>query len=185
MGIDDGAFGRTQRTAPLVGVVVSTPSYVEAVVRSRVTVDGRDATDRIIRLVERSGHREGLRAILLDGIAVGGFNVVDLDALFRRLKVPVVSVTPRAPNFPRIRAALKEYFPEDFIRRWRIVRAHSLFRVPVGHGAIRATAVGCTRPEAIALVARTTILGHWPEPLRLAHLIARSGAARRRAGVNV
>jgi uncharacterized protein len=184
LGIDDGPFGRGQRTAPLVGVVVSTPLYIEAIVRSRVTVDGTDATERIIALVENSGHREGLRALLLDGIAVGGFNVVDLDAIYDRLRIPVVSVTPRAPNFARIRAALREYFPADFARRWGLVRAHRLFRVPIGDGALRATAIGCTQREASALVARTTILGHWPEPLRLAHLVARSGARRRRLRVN-
>ncbi|MFZ3355264.1 MAG: DUF99 family protein [Thermoplasmata archaeon] len=184
IGIDDGAFGRDQKTAPLVGVVLSTPTYVEAIVRSRVTIDGTDATERIIALVEHSGHQEGIRGILLDGIAVGGFNVVDLDAVYERLQIPVVSVTPRAPNFERIRAALLEYFPADFARRWAIVRAHRLYRVPIGSGTLRATGVGCSRREASALVLRTTILGHWPEPLRLAHLVARAGFHRRRLGVN-
>ncbi len=148
------------------------PGHVEGVAVSRVRVDGRDAADRIIGIVRSVPQFEGVRGILLDGVAVGGFNIIDLAALSRTLGLPVVAVTRRVPDFERIRAALRKYFPKDFRRRWSLLRAHNLFRVPTAGEPILATAVGCRRAEAIALVRRTTTRGYWPEPLRLAHAVA-------------
>ncbi len=140
--------------------------------RTRVRVDGNDATERIAGMLTASPHLEGARAVLLDGIAVGGFNLVDLDRLEELLERPVVAVTRDRPEYPRIRSALKKYFPREFARRWGLVRAHPLFRAPTSGRPIFASAVGCRRTEAVELLRRTTVRGLWPEPLRLAHLVA-------------
>jgi len=176
VGVDDGAFARTDRSAPIAAVVLSAPSYVEAIRTSHVRVDGRDGTRAVTALVRATGPLEGVRALLLDGAVVGGFNVLDLDAIHRALDLPIVALTRRPPDFPRIRAALRKWFPRDADERWRRLRAHRLFRVPTGGQPILAAAVGCTARDAAALVARTTVRGYWPEPLRLAHLVASSAA---------
>jgi len=177
VGVDDGAFARSDRFAPIAAVVVSAPGYVESIRTSRVRVDGRDATRRVVALVRSTGPIDGLRAVLLDGAVLGGFNVVDLDAVHRALGRPVVAVTRRPPDFARIRVALAKWFPRDAPERWRVLTAHRLFAVPtVGGRPIRAAAVGCSRADAARLVRRTTVRGHWPEPLRLAHLVASAGS---------
>ena len=175
--MDDGLFSRRARSAPLVAVVFSSPDQVEAVHLGRVSVDGRDASDRVIALLESSPHLAGLRAVLLDGIAVGGFNVLDLGRISRTLGLAVVSVTRRPPDFERISAALRKYFPRDYRRRWSLVTAYPLFRVPTGGEPILAAAAGCSRAEATALLQRLTVRGFWPEPLRLAHLVAHAVGA--------
>ena len=172
LGIDDGSFARTDRTAPLVAVAISAPDHVEGILRSEVQVDGWDATERMVALLRDSRYLEGARALLLDGVSFGGFNVVDLGRLARALRRPVVSVTRDRPEWPSIRAALRKHFPIDGERRWRRLRAHPLFRVPTDGEPLWAAAVGCTRAEARELLARTTVRGFWPEPLRVAHLIA-------------
>ena len=178
--MDDGAFDRADRYAPLAAVVLTLPERVEAVRIGRVRVDGTDGTRRVVALVRRLGPLEGVRAILLDGAVVGGFNVIDLDALHRQLGVPIVAVTRRPPEFQRIRAALRKWFPRSADARWRLLRAHRLFRVPTAGHPIRAAAVGCSRADAVRLIERSTVRGHWPEPLRLAHLVASAG--RRQKG---
>ena len=156
-------------------MVFSTPNYVEGILRTSVTIDGTDATDRMLALLEGSPFLDGVRAVILDGIAVGGFNLVDLDRLHEGLQRPIVTVTRRPPDFSAIRAALRKYFPRDAAARWRLVRAHPLFRVPTPEGnPLRVGAVGCTRAEAAAIVRRTTVRGNLPEPLRLARLVARA-----------
>ncbi|MCI4353190.1 MAG: DUF99 family protein [Thermoplasmata archaeon] len=184
IGLDDGPFVRSSRRAALVGVVFSTPNYVEGILRTSVAIDGTDATERILALLGTSPFLDGVRAVILDGIAVGGFNLIDLDRLYEGLQRPIVTVTRRSPDFPAIRTALRKYFPRDAPARWRLVRAHALFRLPTSQGnPLRVSAVGCTRAQAAAIVRRTTMRGNLPEPLRLARLIARAlggpdGAAR-------
>jgi endonuclease V-like protein UPF0215 family len=175
VGVDDGAFERGDRYAPVAAVVMTLPSHVEAVRTSRVRVDGTDGTRRVAALVRSLGALDGVRAVLLDGAVMGGFNVLDLDALHRELSLPVVAVTRRPPEFPRIQAALKKWFPRTAGRRWTLLRAHRLFPVPTGERPIHATAVGCSRADAVRLVLRSTVQGYWPEPVRLAHLIASAG----------
>ncbi|HYA58626.1 MAG TPA: DUF99 family protein [Thermoplasmata archaeon] len=180
MAVDDGAFRRGDREAPIAAVVVSAPDYVEAVGLSTVRVDGVDGTRRVLALVRAVRPPEGVRALLLDGAVVGGFNVLDLDLLHDAVGVPLVALTRRRPDFPRIRAALVKWFPRSAGRRYSLLSRHRLFRVPTGGEPVWAAAVGCPRPDAVLLVRRTTVRGYWPEPLRLAHLVASAGAAGRR-----
>ncbi len=181
VAVDDGAFRRRARTAPIAAVVVVLPEQLEAVRLGAVRVDGDDATDRTIELARRTGALDGVRAMLVDGAVLGGFNVLDLDRLHRALGVPVIAVTRRRPDWDRIRAALAKWFPRDGAARWRRLRRHRLFPVPTKGAPIYASAVGCRKADATALVQRSAIRGFWPEPLRLAHQIASAGS-RTRAG---
>jgi len=170
--VDDGAFARDDRYAPIAAVVVSLPEQLEAVRVGRVRVDGTDGTARVIALLRSLGSLEGIRAVLLDGAVVGGFNVLDLDAIARATRVPVVAVTRRPPDFGKIARALHRWFPRTAARRLRLLRRHRLGRVPTAGEPILAAASGCTAADAAWLVRRATIRGYWPEPLRLAHLVA-------------
>ena len=171
LGIDDGPFHFGDDEVPLVGVAVQAPAYVEAVLMTRAHVDGRDATERILGMIRGSRYREGLRMVLLNGIAVGGFNVIDLDMLHRELDVPVVTVTRRAPDLDAIRGALRRKF-DDWEERWDLIGRHKIEEVTTRHTPLHVTAVGVSRPELVEALALTTVRGALPEPLRLAHLVA-------------
>ena len=175
MGVDDGAFSRDDRHAPIVALAMSLPSHVDAVRAGAVRVDGTDGTTRLIELVRDLGPVGGLRAVLIDGAVLGGFNVLDLDRIHHALRLPVVAVTRRPPDFPKIHAALRKWFPRNAERRWSLLRAHRLFPVATGGLPIWAASVGCSRADAAWLIRRSTVQGHWPEPLRLAHLVASAG----------
>jgi len=151
--------------------VTTLPERVDGIAVTDVAVDGDDATRRIAGAIRASPHWDGVRAVLLDGVTVGGFNVVDLAALARSVERPVVAVTPRTPDFAAIDAALSTYFPEDRGRRRRRLRSRPLFPVRLPTGTVRAAVAGATRAEASALVRRATVEGLWPEPLRLAQLL--------------
>jgi uncharacterized protein len=162
------------------------PDRLEAVRLGSVRVDGLDGTRRVAALVRSLGATENVRALLLDGAVVGGFNVLDLDALRRACGVPVVAVTRRPPDFSRIARALRRWFPRTASRRLALLRRHRLVEVRTSGEPILAAACGCTAADAAWLVRRTAIRGFWPEPLRLAHLIASAGrppaAGRARRG---
>ncbi len=173
-GVDDGPFTRRRAFAPLIAVILSTPDELEGVRVGRVRVDGNDATRSIEQLLRSADQWDGVRAVLLDGVAFGGFNVVDIDELARRLDRPVVALTRRPPDFPSIRAALAKYFPRDARSRWARLTARPLFRVPTPGEPLWAACAGVTRADALALIARATRRGYWPEPLRWARIVGRA-----------
>ncbi len=176
VGVDDGAFARGSRRAVVALVFCSLPERLDGVALTDVAVDGADATRRVADAIRASPHWDGVRAVLLDGATLGGFNVVDLARLAESVERPVVAVTPRAPQFPAIEAALRTYFPRDRGRRLRLLRSRPLFPVRLRTGRVFAAVSGATRVEAAALVRRATLEGVWPEPLRLAHLVATAAA---------
>ena len=181
VAVDDGAFRRSDATAPLVAVAWSGPDLIESIALGRVTVDGTDATSRVAALIRSLPQFEGVKAVLLDGIVVGGFNVIDLDDLSDRLGRPVVTVTRGRPEFRTIRSALAKYFPKDHAERYRRLRRHRLEPYGPELPSILLAAVGCDRAEALAVLRRCVQRGQWPEPLRIAHLVGHAlGTSRRR-----
>jgi endonuclease V-like protein UPF0215 family len=166
VGFDDGPFGRASATVRLVGAVCAR-TRLDGVIAGRVRRDGTDATTRMAALV-RGSHFDGhVRAVLLNGIAVGGFNVVDIHALAEVLARPVLVVARRPPRLPKIRAALA-LLPGG-ARKWALIERAGAME-PV-HG-VYVQRAGLTLDEAHDLLDATTLHGHLPEPLRLAHLIA-------------
>src|SRR2546428_13144434 len=112
LGIDDAPFRFSDETVPIVGVVIQAPSYIEGVLTTLAEVDGHDATERIAAMVQRSRYRAGLAAILIDGTAVGGFNVIAIDAVHAAVDRPAVTVTRKKPNLGSIETALRRRFDD-------------------------------------------------------------------------
>jgi endonuclease V-like protein UPF0215 family len=168
IGFDDGPFPRAPRAGQvlLVGAVCAR-SRLDGVLSGQVTRDGDDATAVMARLVAGSQFDGHVRAVLLNGIAVAGFNVVDIHALAEALDRPVLVVARRPPRLDKIRRALDQL--EDGARKWGFIqRAGPMEAV----GGLYLQRAGLDLAEARDLLAATTIHGRLPEPLRLAHIIA-------------
>lgn len=171
LGIDDAPFDFDDATVPVVGALMRGPTYLEAVLRTDVAVDGRDATDAIASMVADSRHVESLQAVLLDGIAFGGFNVVDLHALHDRIGLPVVTVTRDAPDLDAMQATLRQRF-DDWEDRWAPIAEGEIRPVGTDHAPVHVKAVGIDDGAVDDLVRSFTVRGRIPEPVRVAHLIA-------------
>ena len=174
LGVDDGRFKpRSSRHVDIVGVVFRGGMWLEGVMRSRIEVDGMDATDRIVEMVKSSPHYGQLRVIMLSGITFGGFNVVDVRRLYEETGLPVIVVSERMPDMDRIREALKNL--PRWEERWRLIQgAGGAFEVEVVKGSkpIYVQAVGITKEKAVEIVRKTCVRGRVPEPIRVAHLIS-------------
>ena len=108
LGVDDGFFvPHTQGTCDVIGVVYRGGYWLDGVMRTRIDIDGMDATEKIGNMIIGSSHYGQLRVIMLDGITFAGFNVVDMSRLLNITKLPVIAVTRDKPNFVDIRRALK------------------------------------------------------------------------------
>jgi endonuclease V-like protein UPF0215 family len=168
VGIDDAPLPSDPADpVPIVGAVFA-GLRLEGVLVSSVTRDGFDATEAIIRAVSRSRFREHVRLVLLQGITVGGFNVVDGIALHRELGVPVVVVSRREPDMTAVRRALLSHIPEGR-DKWEVIRRLGPMEPCAG---VYVQRVGIGGEAAESVVRRLSAHSRLPEPLRVAHLIA-------------
>ena len=168
IGIDDAPFARTHRgDVGIVGAIV-TRHRLDGVLLGRARRDGADATRRITELVRNSAFHAHLQGVVLQGIAVAGFNVVDIHELSSALERPVLVVARRAPDLAKIRRALIQHVPGGE-RKWKLIeRAGPMERI----GAVFVQRAGLDRERAACLLRDSTVHGTLPEPLRIAHLIA-------------
>jgi len=170
-GFDDAPFRFGDATVPVVGVVMRGATYVEGVLRTSAEVDGTDATDRILAAVEATRHRPYLQAVFLDGIAFGGFNVLDPRRLHERLGIPVVTLARGVPDREGMRAALAAHVPA-WEERWRLIEENWPVSMRTADGVLSYKAHGIGERELGHLLLRTTVRGLIPEPVRVAHMIA-------------
>lgn len=165
---DDAPFERSHRgDVLLVGTVYSGPRLV-GVLSGKVRRDGVNSTRVIAALVRGSRFWPQIHAVLLQGIAVAGFNVVDIQALNRELGRPVLVVSRRRPDFAAIRRALLDHVPGGR-RKWKLIEKAG---PPEPLAGVHVQRAGLTVAEAQALIRLFATNGAVPEPLRAAHLIA-------------
>ena len=180
VGFDNAPFAHEHRGDVRVVGAVCCRTRLDGVLSGRVRRDGRNATDALIQLVAGSKFREHIRAVLLQGIALAGFNVVDIHRLSEELGIPVVVTVRRQPRLAMVRDALFDRTPGG-ARKWALIeKAGPLEQL----GAMWVQRIGLERPQTEALLRATTLHGNLPEPLRLAHLIAggvTTGQSRGRA----
>jgi endonuclease V-like protein UPF0215 family len=184
LGIDDGAFSFDDARTAVVGVVMRLPNYVEGVMLTDVTVDGElDSTDRLIDMVSASRYLDQLKLIIIDGIALGGFNVVNIERLHDRLGIPVATITRDKPNFTEIEKALKTHF-DDWELRLAMMKQAGITEFGTAHSPIYVGKIGIGNEELAEILDMATVKGALPEVLRVAHLIATAiskGESRGRA----
>jgi hypothetical protein len=168
VGFDDSPFPRDHRgDVPVVGAVFA-GLRLEGVLRGRVRRDGVNATRNLADLVAGSKFAPQLQLVLLQGIAVAGFNVIDIAALHRRLGVPVLAVARRAPRLAKMRDALLTRVPGGR-RKWALIERLGPMEPVAGVYVQRA---GISLADAGRVIRRLAVHGSMPEPLRAAHLIA-------------
>jgi len=179
VGFDDAPFDRARRGDVALAGVVCAATRFEGLVWGRIRRDGWNATDEIVRLLAGGKFLPQLHLVLLDGIAFGGFNVVDLAALSGALRRPCVAVMRRPPDLAAVERAIRR-LPGAARRLDLLRRAGPVHRL----GAFVFQVRGAEPEETGRALARLTDRGAVPEPLRLAHLVAgavRTGESGKRA----
>ncbi|MDD3492192.1 MAG: DUF99 family protein [Candidatus Thermoplasmatota archaeon] len=170
LGIDDLPFSFAHKTVDIIGAVMRGNHYLEGVLRSTITVDGTDASRAIADMVRRSRHCCQLRAIMIDGGALGGFNVVDGEYIFQVTGVPVMTVTANQPDPRALVSALQRHF-DDWETRWEVLQKGEMHVVALEY-PLYVKPFGVSIQEATEILKISIVRGAIPEPIRVAHLIA-------------
>ncbi|KXS38336.1 MAG: hypothetical protein AWU55_1553 [Halomonadaceae bacterium T82-2] len=173
VGFDDCPFARDHRGLVTVIGAVYSGSRLAGVVSGRVERDGLDATRELLRLTGGTRFAPHLQLILLQGVALAGFNVVDAVRLHRLSGLPVLVVARHAPRPEALREALLAHIPGGSQKWARIARLGPMEPL----AGVYVQRQGLSRDEAERVIRATALEGRIPEPLRAAHLIA-GGIAR-------
>jgi len=179
VGFDDSPFPFEHRGDVRVVGAVCARTRLDGVLSTSVRRDGSNATERLIECVRASRFADHVRGVLLQGIALAGFNVVDIGRVSSELGVPVLVVVRKQPRMQMVKDALLDRTPGG-AEKWRLIES---FGPLEKLGALWVQRIGLTAREAAELLAATTSHGNIPEPLRLAHIIAggvERGASRGR-----
>lgn len=179
LGIDDGPFKRGARGQVLVvGAVYSAVSF-EGLLSTRVRQDGFNATDCLIDMIRGSKFQPQVHVVMLDGITLGGFNVVDLPRLADEIGLPCLAIMRKRPDRRSIMNALSRV-SRPRVREELMDRAGTVHRA----GPLFFQSAGVQPVVARRVITASVYLGNMPECLRAAHLIARGivdGQSGRRA----
>jgi endonuclease V-like protein UPF0215 family len=179
VGFDDAPFTPEHRgDVGLVGTVFA-GGRLDGVLYGRVRRDGANSTRVMHDLVRGCRFFPQLQAVLLQGIAVAGFNVVDIHRLNQGLGLPVIVVSRQRPDLDAVRRALLERVPGGR-SKWRLIERAGR---PEPVAGVWVQQTGMQIEQTAELVARLALNGRIPEPLRTAHLIASAlspGGSRQR-----
>ena len=179
VGFDDAPFVRAENAPVCVAGVVCTGTRMEGMVWGRATCDGDDATDTLVALLRPSKFWPQVHLVLLDGIAIGGFNMIDLPSLAARLDRPCVAMMRRQPDLEGFCRGLRSFSDAD--RRLRLLERAGPIHT---HGDFIFQCMGAPPPVIARALPLLTDRGKVPEALRLAHQIGAAvvtGQSGRRA----
>lgn len=173
LGFDDCPFKRGDEKVGVVGVVYRGGSFLDVVMKTEVKVDGTDATRKLIYLLNSSRQKPQLKVLMLDGIAFGGFNIIDIKKLYKKTGLPVIVINRKHPDIYSVKEALKNNF-KDFKKRWNMILNAGKIKVcNLKNGKkVYYQVIGMEDEEAEEIIQLSSTHSDIPEPLRVAHLIA-------------
>lgn len=165
-GFDDAPFEKERgSTVHLSGIICSNTRF-EGMLWGEVIKDGTNATQVVSEMLLKSKFYQQVNVVLTDGITLGGFNLINLPELARRVDRPCISVMRKAPDYNRIESALRNF--DDFEDRWKTVQQAGEVCC---HGSFFYQVAGCSPEVAAEVLNLLTDTGNVPEALRIAHLI--------------
>ncbi|GGM57580.1 endonuclease V-like protein UPF0215 family [Halarchaeum rubridurum] len=170
LGLAESYVGEAGRST-LAGAVVRADRVVDDFRFSACTVGGNDATDAIVELW-RGLDRPDVRHVLVAGVALAWYNVLDLQRLHDATDRPVLAVSFEASA--GLDEAIRREFDGDAAdERLAAYRALPERRpVAVNDDTVYVRSVGCDDPARV--VRAHTPEGGRPEPLRVAREAARA-----------
>ncbi len=171
------SFRQGQRWSVLAGVVMRSDRVIDGVALGRTAVGGEDATSSILSLLRRF-KRNDVNLIMVSGAILSLYNIVDVDTLATRSRLPVVCLTYK--ETAGIEGSIRRHFPEGAearIEAYRKLGRRTGVTLRTGHRVFVRTS-GIDSDSVKPILDAFTLQGSIPEPVRVAKLLARAALAR-------
>ena len=172
IGIDDGPFEKGKDAfSTMVGVLMRADFLIESVSMERISVDGTDSTDRIIKMVENN-FKGNAAVIMTYGVTFGGFNVADLFKVNLETGIPVISITRKKPDMGSIVSAIVNT-QQDVDYKLEIMNSYHIQELTLeNRSSIFINPIGIDVKSSSSIIRKLTRTGNIPEPIRIANIVA-------------
>ena len=165
------SFSQNSRKSVLSGIVMSTDLVIDGFVFGHSTIGGDDATDTILSMYEKLNRRD-VSFLLISGIVISLYNMTNVKRISDNIDLPVIGVTYKDSD--GIVDAIKHHFPESYeskLAEYSDLGSREKITLHTSYD-LHIRNEGCTVSEAKQLLDKLTLHGSFPEPLRIAQMLA-------------
>ncbi len=178
LGIDDGPFNKFKdKKCLIVATVFRGGNFMDGLLSTEVRIDGLDSTTKLIKIIKKTRHIGQLQCIMPGGITLAGFNVIDIQKLNKKTKLPVIIIIRRKPDLKKIKRALKRANKNTWKKKMNLMKkAGKIHRLKLKMNKknknLYFQIAGIKENKAKEIIKISTTHAIIPEPIRIAHIIA-------------
>ncbi len=167
------SFTQSSKKSVLAGVVMRRDFVIDGFVVGNATLEGDDATDAILSMYKKL-NRPDISYLLISGIIISMYNIVDLKRISQDLDIPVIGVTYQESE--GIEDAIKHHFPDSYeskLKEYNELKDREKITLHTSYD-VYVRKEGCIISDVQQLLDDLTLQGSFPEPLRVAQLLAKT-----------
>lgn len=168
------SFKKSGKKSTLAGVVMRRDRVIDGMVLGSATIEGDDATESIISM-HRSLARNDINCIILDGLVISMYNIIDGDKVSEETCLPVLAITFEFSG--GLEDSIKHHFKywQAKMRQYQKLGEREKVTLKTGK-SLFIRCWGLSQNKALAILNAFTLQGSVPEPIRVAKMVARSHA---------
>lgn len=168
------SFKKSGKKSTLAGIVMRRDLVIDGMAFSSATIEGDDATDAIVS-IHGSLARDDINCILLDGLVISMYNIIDGERVAKETGLPVLAITFK--DSKGLEDSIKYRFRnwKDKLEQYQKLGEREKVTLKTGK-SLFIRCWGLSQKRAIAILNSFTLQGSVPEPVRVAKIAARSHA---------
>jgi len=168
------SFRKPNKLSTIAGIVMRRDLVIDGLAFGSSTVGGNDSTETILSMFS-SLARNDVNCIILDGLIISMYNIIDGQLIHNKTGIPVIAISFHESS------GLEEHIVRLFEAEQRNTKLNQYFKVRdrteivlrTGKNLfIRLWGINCYR--AVKVLDAFTLQGSIPEPIRVAKLFARA-----------
>jgi len=167
------SFVQNSKNSVLAGIIMRRDFIIDGFVLGKTTLEGDDATDEIFKMYNKL-ERPDINYLLISGIIISMYNIIDIKKISNQLDLPVIGVTYE--DSQGIEDAIKHHFPNAYEKKlieYKKLGKREKITLGTSHD-VYIRYEGCEFSDVKKLLDDLTLQGSIPEPLRVAQLLAKT-----------
>ena len=167
------SFRQNSKKSILTGVIMRRDFVIDGFGFGSATIDGDDATDAILKLYDNL-QRPDISYVLISGLIISLYNIIDIKKIYESLSIPIIGLTYN--DSKGIEDSIKHHFPDSYASKIKNYKKLGIRKKITLHTSsnVFVRKEGCTLSDVKFLLNELTLQGSFPEPIRVAQLLAKS-----------